>query len=261
MPDLYLQALMQGELVKQGVKSLASRAKKNRFEIEIEKQIDEYLKTIEPEEYANNPFMTPAMKIAQVREEMRSACKLTELSKYVEDAFKILSTESSIYLSEERQNALSDDFTSAVEQLDNIDMTNPLNENLQTALHLSDTTLESIIKVATAKYNENKISDSLALYVLLSTLNPEYPEYWYRAGITAHADQNFQLALKLYNAAFTLDPEFLGARVLSVECYLSLQLLDEAKIAYIEAKSLSETMTIEEEWNQILQEHASAIAA
>lgn len=259
MPDLYLQALLQGEIVEKGIRSTARKLKKNRFEIEIEKRIDEYLKNLDQDDSMPNQYMTPAMKMAKLKEEMRAEATFPELSKHIKEAFKILNCDARAYISEEQLTSLLDDFESAIERLDNLDVSNSFTDNFKNLLQLSDSTLELIIAIAVGKFKDGKASESLSLYVLLSTFTPEYSEYWYRAGICSHSNGKFEEALKFYHTAISLDPQHIEARVLSIDCLLNLSKIEDAKNAYHEVNLLSDSISIEDEWKQMLQEQKLAL--
>ncbi|MBA2728077.1 MAG: hypothetical protein H0U49_07895, partial [Parachlamydiaceae bacterium] len=93
MPDLYMQALMQGKSIKKNTESAISN-EKNRFELQTEKEIETFAASLSFDEDPTQSHLTnPEMKRAKVIAELKEQAKLTELSSFVEDAFKILASE------------------------------------------------------------------------------------------------------------------------------------------------------------------------
>lgn len=253
MPDLYLQALMQGEILKKSVAS-AVKEKKNRFELETDKAIDAHLATLafDQQDPSFDKFTTPEMKKARIRAELREQAKISELSQFIEQAFNILTSQGEKYLAKEKFELLNEDFAAGHEALEKIDLNIIPSENFQSLLHFSELTINSIFEMAVAKFNELQYPDSLALFILLNTLNPENADFWLRAGILAQKCENYELAIRLYSAAEAIDPSLLGPWVFSIDCYLKQDLKPEAQTAYAEAMKIGEASPIDDEWKEML---------
>lgn len=257
MTDLYLQALMQGEVLKKNMRTAVSNfAIKNKFDKEIEKEIDAYIADLPLEE--GNPDLskltTPEMRRSRLKAELLEQAKLSELAQFIDSSFKILTSEAQNYLDQEHLALMNKDFINANEILTKIDLSSSQADNFKTLLHFSNATLESIIQIALAKYSESRFLDSLSLFILLSTLIPENPEFWYRAGICAHKCENYELASRLYSAVTTIDPSLIAPWAFSIDCFLKREMKPEAKNAYDEAIKLYEA-SHEESWKVLLSEN------
>jgi tetratricopeptide (TPR) repeat protein len=253
MPDLYLQALMHGEILKKSISPKIAE-KKNRFELETEKAIQEHIATLSFDEQDpnNNRFTTPEMKRARIKAELREQAKVSELSHFIGEAFKIITSEGKNFLGKEKYDLMNQDFAFGQEALEEIDLNIIPTENFQSLLHFSESTINSIFEVAVAKFNESQYPDSLALFIFLTTLNPENADFWHRAGILAQKCENYELAARLYSAAEAIDPSLLAPWVFSIDCYLKQDKRPEALSAYDEAMKIGEASEIQDEWKEML---------
>lgn len=261
MADLYLQALMQGELLKKNLQHISDVHTKNRFDQAVEKQIEEYVKSLDFNDTPENQLVSPAMKRSQLKAKLREEAKQAELSKYITVAFQLLNTQANNYLSPEQMEVLQSDFAKGVSALEQVDLSLPLGMNFKTLMGISDASEESIGTFAEMKFLQGDYQNSLALYVLLATLVPESPSYWYHAAIASHKNKNFPQALKFYEAALALEPTLFGAKIFSCECYLQLSLSNEALQAYEEACEISKTVELEDAWKQLLEQLAGTLHA
>jgi tetratricopeptide (TPR) repeat protein len=256
MTDLYLQAMMQGETLKKSISNVSNSDNKNRFDKELEKEIDAYIASL-PEEETNselNKLTSPAMKRARIKTELIEQAKLSELSEYIDSAFKILKNEAKNYLDKENLETLNQDFANGSEILEEIDLNFPQTENFKSLLQFSDSTIESIVQIGLAKYRESQFIQGLSLFILLATLIPENPNFWHRAGIFAHKCENYELATKFYSAAASLDPFLIAPWAFMVDCYLKREMKPEAKVANEEAMNLYKA-SHDESWKEFLLEN------
>lgn len=230
MTDLYLQAMMHGILP--GKTKNATDA----WDLELGRMIDEELKN-EPIDPNQDPFDTLQSKKAKLKLEYEEALKFSELSKHIERALSILSEESAL------MTALS-----KLQHSDALDET----QDFQDILKIDNKTLDSIAQIGQESFSQGLIADSLALFTLLTTLSPENAEYWYRAGISAEAQEHYDLAIKLYQSTITLNPDLIGPKIFLIDCYLEGKKLNEAENAYNLAKTQSESEGIDSAWGELL---------
>lgn len=250
MPDLYLQDLLRDEVGKKQ----PEKKKKDRFEIEIENQVEEYIKSIsfDEEDPSKNLLMAPEVRRAKMKMELIQEAKCSKLSSYVESAIAILRSEGKNYLDEEKYMLMNKTFENAYIILNKIDLTPPFIDNFQTLLEFSDDTIESIFNIAVIKHRELKYEDSLSLFILLLTLIPENSDYWYRAGMVAYECKKYELALDFYSVVSSLDPLFIAPWIFSSECYLKLNSQVQAKSACEEAIKISAVSEIDDPWKEAL---------
>lgn len=258
MPDLYLQALMQGEILKKSIGS-AAKEKKNRFERATDKAIDAYIEklTFDESDPSVNKFSSPEMQRTQIGAELREQAKASELSQFIEQAFKISTSEGENYLGKEKYELMNEEFASGYDALLEIDLNTIPTENFQSLLHFNESTIDSIFEIAVAKFNELQYPDSLALFILLTTLNSENPDFWHRAGILAQKCENYELAARLYKAAMAIDPSLLGPWVFSIDCYLKQEMKSEALAVYTEAIKIGNASEIDNEWKEMLSAYTT----
>lgn len=265
MEYLDVQSLIKAEALRTAPNPVknASRhlRKKNKFEIEMDKDIENYLQplTFEDGDPSQSQFFSPEMRRVKMREELTKEASLPELLSFVTSALKTLQQEKSTYLDKEHLDAMTHDFMQVDEALEKIPANDSPTEDFQHLLQFSDLTMDSISTLAIAKFTENHFPESLSLYILLATLVPENEEHWLRAGIMAYRCENYELAVRLFSSAITLEPLLLIPRVFSVDCYLKRNLPAEAEAAYVEAMKLSESVEMDEDVKQMLELLKTAI--
>lgn len=259
MCDLYLQALLNGEI--SGKQLSPSKEKKNRFELEIEKQIDEHIKTLPLDESPDNKFFTPAMRIARLREELREESKHSELTKYLDQAFQIIEKEGRKYLSEKQHQALLNEILRGLALLNEVSLSQVTNVDFKTLLSISDEAEDSIVLLAEKKTAETALDDCLPIYILLSVLEPKNATYWYRAAIACHCNKKYQTAIRFYNIAYSLDAELIGSKLFSCDCYLESNCIEEASQALKEAESISQKIECDATWKLLISELSTKLKA
>lgn len=252
MPDPYLYAMMHGR------KSAVPPAKiKDSFELEIEKNINEYIESLHiDEEYAQNLYVTPEMKKAQIRTEIETSMKVSELENYIAEAFKILIVEGRDYLENEPFLEMEEQIKSIGAKLD-ADQSST--ETFQSSLKISNSVMTSILRIAVAKYEATDYPKSLSILILLSVLNSRNPDYWYRLGVVAQKCENYELALQALNNALDLRPDLFEAYLFASECYLFMNQTESAKIYFEKGKelvlaNLYEEDAHEEMWGELISE-------
>lgn len=253
--DIYLQELMNGRIQqKDNVTKNSNKRTKNRFEIEIDKEIEAHISSLSFDEDPNTiQLISKEMRHARIRAELREQARLPELSKHLDSAFKILNGDAQKYLFEEEAHALNKDLKEAENALDKIDL-NSTSTNYKSFLDLKDSTIDSIFKIAVEKFNRLEYSESLSLFVLLATLIPENSDYWFRSGILASKCQNYELALRFYTAARSLDNTLIEPLVFSIECLIKQNMKEEAKHSISELENIikDQSSGATKDWNEIL---------
>lgn len=252
MVDLYLEAMMKGKSP-----SNNSNKKNDNFDEAFEKYLNDYIETLSVDEDNNkNSLTTPEIKKARLKEEAKEALAMNWIAPHLTNAFEILSHEGHIGIDSAQDRLLLDEFELFPEKLNQLRVENVLEGNYQQILQISDVSMESLWEIAQAKYNGEEYQDSLALFALLSTLNSDEPEYWLRMGIAAYRNEEFTLALRVFEIVTDLDPGNLGARLMEAECYLRKDQHAKAEAEYLEAKQIADDIKadgkeIDEIWAEL----------
>ncbi len=259
MVDLYLQAMMHRELPSQQPKSNSSNSVKDKFDLAAEKYIKEYLNSLNLEiEYGQNQFVTPAMKRAQIRQEMLAKMKASEEDGYLSEAFNFINSNGEQYLGQEFYPEVVSELERIDDLIEKMDPGQEFPEKMQSFYNFNEHIAEEISKLAILKFHEEEYKTSLSLLVLLATLFPENNDYWYKLGIAAQKCEQYDLALRAYGEALQLKPDHIGVKLFSVECYLEKDLVEEAKSQLREAKKLAEKLEgegeVDEMWISFMKE-------
>lgn len=235
--------------------------KQTKIEKEEEKEIDTYIESLHLEDqYAQNLLVPPKLKKAQLKEELKSAIQLPSLHEQMQAACDLLAHNGSSYINGEIYLQLLNEFLSIDDTIDHLDLAADLSGDLQTIFNISDPVMEAILQMAIAKFQEEDYQDSLALLSLLTTLKSSSDDYWFRLGIAAQKSHKFELALKAYDIAIELNPELIGARLFSIECYLHKDDHETASTRLQAVKELTNTIELEEVWQKFLKNIEKAIS-
>jgi len=255
MPDAYLAAMMSGESFRK--KDVADRpsVRKSKYDKAIEKQINQYIDSLNLEAaYATNRLLPPAAHRAKIMAEMKEAFSLSELDAYFTPSFDLLLSTGRDYLDPDANHEMQKTLSQIPEVIEKIDLDQEYTDSFQKLLGVSDGVMKSIVQIAQAQFEEEKFENCLSLFVVLSILAPENFDYWFRLGIAAQKAQKNDLALRAYRQAIDLNPKLVLALLFSVECYLSMDLSEQAKATLAEANRIAETTEIEGAWRPLLQE-------
>lgn len=254
----YLRAMMHGEIHGKKKQPEKKNAPKSRLDEELDKEIDAYVDSIELEEDPK-ALQSSKAKRESLRQEIKEAVKLPELSKLLETAIGIIFSEGAKYLSPEENDKLLSNFSQASTRFASMHLSDATDKNLQELVEISDDSMNSMVTIAIAKFKEERFADCLALFSLLSILNPAYSEYWFRMGIAAQKCENYDLASKAYEAASQLDPKLIGSRLFAAECFVERGLTDQAKAEIAAAKKIAEENKVDQMWLDLLPAIESTI--
>lgn len=250
MDHAYMAALMHGEI---SFKAKPKAETKIQLYKDMDKQIETYIDHMQFEEdYIINGLLSSRSKREKLKFEMKEAAKLSKLSAQMEAALAFLASDASQYLSSEAFQRLKSDFTEASSKLSDLKIENFMDSDLQNLAAISNETMQSIAEIAIAKFSEEKFADCLSLFVLLSNLNPNNPDYWLRQGIAAQKCNDLELASNSYDAAAELEPDSIGPVLLAAECYIKRNLLDEAKTKLKAAKEIAAKNEVDTSWLDLI---------
>lgn len=238
--DLYLQAMMTGQL-----------NKKDQFEESIEQEVDQYITSLSIE-HEPNLLMTPSMRKAKIKAELKEELKMVELAELNSNAFLLLRTDSLPFLARVLHEEMLKEFDQAEQHMEKLDLSGEVPPILQSLLGFSDETMGAILAVAIGMYQAERYRDCLSLFTLLTTLVQDNFEYWFRLGIAAQKCEDLDLALKAYAIAICLNPDLMEARLFSAECYLAQGNRDDAAEEIQAAKATCENNDIDSVWLDLL---------
>ncbi|MBA2368190.1 MAG: tetratricopeptide repeat protein [Candidatus Protochlamydia sp.] len=228
------------------------------FEKEYNKIIDTYIESEGLDDNPPNPFIPPQLRHSKLREEIKSQAQSKELSDYLNLALETLKTDGVCYVHNVDYESMMNQFSEANENLNKVDINHPLEQNYRHILHFSDSTMQSIFKIAQAEYSNNKFEESLSIFAFLSFLEPEDPDYWYRFGVLAHQLKRYEAALTSFTNSLSLDANFLEARIYTAYCHLKLGQLGEAKDDLDKIHELADSSTIDPIWSKMISELEAA---
>lgn len=258
MSDIYLDLSMHGGIISEKSKKLTPRARMgeemDKFELAEDQLLKDFLDaSLLNEDPSTEQFTPPSIKRAKRKEELKAIShSLSKRDLHLEVAFELLSKEGPTYVEEEKYQELIDQFAHIAGHLNKLDFSKPLREKLHTLLHISDSTIETILKIALTKYNEMQFEASLSLFSLLTCLNFQNELYWYLLGIAASQLEQLDLALEAFAYAIYLNADLLGARIFSAECYLRQDKMSDAKAELEEAKKIVKGTSPEQIWLDLL---------
>ena len=257
MVDLYLQAMMHGDISKTKGTSPPKTEIDKKLDLEIEQYISDQTEETAPGSI-NTSLTSPEMKRAKLRAEVKESLQLHELSELVETARGVLIRDGVRLMDNDLYADMVDHFANVHAALMESDLKDS-SKDFQEILHFDDPLCQAMGKVAIDAFDNKQFTDCLSIFILLTILTPGNAAYWYRAGIAAHQAARFDLAVHFYSTAADLDPENIALYIFKVDCLLKQQKYDEAKSAWELAKILSEKQTIETQWMELLKDFENQI--
>jgi len=256
MPDPYLEAMMRGDYPRKTEQTPAIKSRlKDKYELAIEKKIHAYIDTLNLESrYLQNRLLHPSTERAKLFMEMKEEIALVKLETYISTAIEVLVLHGQEFLDDSSSKRVEKELSAIPEILEQLDLGNASDERIQNTLKISNSTLDSILQVAIGYFQAKEFEKSLSILAFLCVLAPQISDYWFRMGMAAQRAHNYDLAIKAYAVAGSLNSELIEAKLFSIECLLSLDQMEKALTAMAEAKELSATFEIDAEWHELLQQ-------
>jgi tetratricopeptide (TPR) repeat protein len=200
--------------------SLPKNSDEIAYEEAIQNQVD-YLMSLEDGQA--NSLLPPAARRAKIEHEVRALADFSEFGKTIALAFEILRNEGLALLGNDHDNEiLQDSLDKLSEQLEDLELNDLTDDKLKEAYSMSPESKQLILKVGIEKYRHEKFKDSLMIFTLLSTIDDEEPDYWYKLGLMAQKTENYGLAREAFSKTSQLAPDFIGAHVFAAECDLKI---------------------------------------
>ncbi len=258
MVDIYLQLALGGELNKvNGNHVLQKKDNSNKFELAYDQLFDHIVENLPSNNITSeNVFIPKSLQRSKYKKDLINDTQFLNLEISLNSAIDFLTNknECQSYLSPEEHEEIVEQFSTISRYLEQIDFKRPLSKKLYSLLHITESCMESILKVGTAKYNDKDFETSMAIFALLSSLDNENGQYWYRHGIAAVQMGKLGLALQAFAFTLYFNTEVLGARLFSADCYLKMNQIDDAKAEIQEAKSIVEKISPEQIWIDLLSD-------
>lgn len=207
----------------------------------------------------NLGLLSGQQQLQKMRLEIEESLKLPKLTKQIETAAAILFSESAHYLSKEANEKLLSDLDTASTILSDIDPKKMAEVDLQTYAEISDGSMQAIADIGFAKFSHGSFSDCLALFSLLTLLDPGCAEYWLRLGISAYQCEDYEQASRAYIAAEELDPDLISAKLFAAECDIKLGEIERAKAELDAAKAIAKHTPQDRKWLDLLSEIESMV--
>ncbi len=253
MSDAFLFDLMHGvhsSKNSQNSSSVIETQKKDRFEQELEqeikKQVDAQLALENP---ADHKLLSLSLRHKELEQEIHDASSLTEFGKYFSLAVNILLNEGEKHLENEENATLQKSLGELIQHIDNIDF--ELSDTiLQDALKMDSNIGPYILKIGIDKYKKGNMNESLAIFLFLTLVNPDEPDYWFRFGLIAKKCENYPLALSAFATTSELAPDFIGSHIYSAHCHLKMHSKEEAMVELAGAKKILEITKIQDKWQE-----------
>ncbi|MBA3237231.1 MAG: hypothetical protein H0T62_02630 [Parachlamydiaceae bacterium] len=209
-----------GNEMREGQSEISFKGNKARFERAIDKWIESQLNLIDFEsEWAENKLVSPAIKRAQKKNELREDLKKNVRGDLLIRASEIVHIEGREILGNDQYEHVENTFEMMAGKFEELDLDGEITQNFKTLLNVDDRTIEGLEKIAINLFTANRFTDCIAISMLLYALVPEDLHYLFRAGIAAQNDGNKTLALEAYSLVLSIDPSAIGAHLFSGECY------------------------------------------
>ncbi|MBA2369389.1 MAG: hypothetical protein H0V82_10265 [Candidatus Protochlamydia sp.] len=171
----------------------------------------------------------------------------------IQQAIEIIESES-IDLEADQLQELRDDLIRAKKCLDELDISGALVGEVKDLLKIRTKSINSIFSLAVKKFEKEESEASMCLFLFLSKLDSEDPEYLYRAGIAAQICGKLELALKIYAETLNISSDLIGPKIFSIECQFDLGFKESALKMHEDLKQELINLTIEEKWIPILED-------
>lgn len=249
--ELYLQ--LHGDPNKKEDQSSSQNEKKDEFEIAEDKLLDDFIDKFSLlESSQQNKLIPDSIKREKLKEELKSSVKCLDFDINLGPAFETLLKAKPPYIEENSYDEMMSQLSNISTYVDTIDFSQPIEESFSNLFHISQTTMKTIFEIGLTKYNEEEFNSSLSIFYLLSTLDRDNADYWYRLGIVSLEIENLAQALQAFAFTLFINPDLLGARIFSAQCYLKLKEIDDAKAELAEIKKNSAKISSEPIWRELI---------
>jgi tetratricopeptide (TPR) repeat protein len=235
------------------ISSHGQSVEKDQFDLALDKIIEEYVDAkMQEDDPSKNLLSSPQLRRAKFAAEIRENLNATEVENQVTAAISVLENEGLAYFGQEDYQLLMDNLDLLYKQLNSINLSEVNHESLKSALSIPQPVLDLIFNFAIEKHNQQLLFDSLSLFAFLSILKDDEPEYAYRVGLVAQECERYDQALRAYQTASQIAPQFIGTHIFSIQCYLKIGQYVNALAELEKAREILKSSKVEEFWQKHL---------
>lgn len=259
MIDPSLAASLLKGLPTSNKSSSQKKAPQSASDIALEEEVDNYL-AAHPlaQDPSRGTLLTPEAQRAKLRAELIEKAKKQDVSSYIKEAIDLVHKRVSHLLNSKDDETLQKDLDQAAQKIAQLDVKQLTNSPIQDLLEISDTSMDALFKIGVALFAAKDYAGSMAMFTLLTTLNDESAEYWFRVAIAAQLNNNSELALRGYRNAIAIDQHFITAEIFCAQYCLTQGLKAEAEDHFRQAEKISKSTDVAPEWQKLLEQLASS---
>jgi len=196
---------------------------KNRFEVALDETLKAYATNLMSEEDPNQIHLTPQrIRQAQLVKDLKESIDLNEFGDFLKIAVTIFREEGQSYLNQNDYNILIKELEKLRYQLETLDLSHLEEESFKNSIKVPAETRDFMLKIGIAKFSEELYPACLSIFSFLSAVETDEPDYWYRLGLVSQQCERYDLALRSFQAAAELAPDFIGTKIFMAQCYLNM---------------------------------------
>ena len=121
-------------------------------------------------------------------------------------------------------------------------------------LGLSKDTLEKIFAFAHKTLTDGKLSESTALFTLLTTLDGSWFRHWFYLGVSLQEQKEYEEAVKAYAQANLITEQDPLAHLNTAECYVDRGDMQQARLHLDKGKEIVQKEPANPAWKSIIDE-------
>lgn len=256
MRDPALEALLKGAPFDKSI--LPQKRPKTPFDIALEEEVESYLAEHPPESDPSRlHLLTPEAQRSKLKLELIENAKKQDVTPYIKEAVELVHKQGSQFLDSSENETLQTELDNAAKKVALLDVKQLIQGHFQELLDISNNSMDALFKIGVVFFDVTEYGHSMAIFVLLTTLNANSAEYWFRFALAAQMNDQNDLALRGYNNALTIDHEFIAAEIFCSQCYLTLGRNAEAEVHYQQAQMISKSTEPAPEWLKLLDQIGS----
>lgn len=258
-PALY-DMFHQEETEKQTSASTQPDEAELSFNQAFEKSLNDYVDTlVEKQGPGAFKFISPSARREKIENEVRDTFNCSDIEGYIATSIDIIENEGLKYLSQEENATLLEDLDRLRLRIETLRFDQLDDESLKIAFSIPDSGKEFLLKIGITKFEEELLSDSLAILSFLSLLDSENPEYAYKVGILAQKMGRDEEALRAYSKASNLDPTMIGPYLFAAQCRFNRKDHQNALIELQKAKNILNSSEENKEWFSLIADMESLL--